>query len=332
MAEDRPFAPSPRRLAQAGRAGLTPSSPLLVGALACGAAVLALGVLGRAMLDKLGAQVAAACGQGDALTAGDTAASQATPLGALLASAVATIGALVVPLAAVIAVAAIAAQVAQARTLWIPRRRIDGAPALPADASARTRKAGLELLHLLAIGAVVVGWLWWTAPKLAALPTAPLAAGALAINALAALAIAWLAIGVLDAVLRHVALGQALRMTSAEKREDDRLGASDPRWRRLARTLAREPDPRAQLAEATLLVLGDDAAVAIAFDPRRTPTPTRVAVGKGVLVTQLVALARRYRLPIHREPALAAALVERRGAVPAQHWARLAELVAATRR
>lgn len=332
MAEDRPFAPSPRRLAQARRAGLTPSSPLLVGALACGAAVLALGVLGRAMLAKLGTQIADACGQGDALTAGDTATSQATPLGSLLAAAVATIGALVVPLAAVIAVAAIAAQVAQARTLWIPRRRIDGAPALPADASARTRKAGRELLHLLAIGAVVVGWLWWTAPKLAALPTAPLAAGALAINALAALAVAWLAIGVLDALLRHVALGQALRMTSAEKREDDRLGASDPRWRRLARTLAREPDPRAQLAEATLLVLGDDAAVAIAFDPLRTPTPTRVAVGKGVLVTQLVALARRYRLPIHREPALAAALVERRGAVPEQHWARLAELVAATRR
>ena len=121
-------------------------------------------------------------------------------------------------------------------------------------------------------------------------------------------------------------------MSSAEKREDDRLGASDPRWRRLARTLAREPDPRAQLAEATLLVLGDDAAVAIAFDPIRAPMPTRVAVGKGVRVTQLVALARRYRLPIHRDPALAAALVERRGAVPEVHWARLAELVAATRR
>jgi flagellar biosynthetic protein FlhB len=332
MAEDRPFAPSPRRLAQARRAGLTPSSPLLVGALASGAAVLALGVLGRAMLDKLGAQIADACGQGDALTAGDTAPSQAGPLGSLLSSAIATIGALVVPLAVVIALAAIAAQVAQSRTLWLPRRRLEGAPALPADAAARTRKAGLELFHLIAIGAVAVGWLWWTAPKLAALPTVPLAAGALALGALAALAIAWLALGVLDALLRHVALGRALRMTSAEKREDDRLGASDPRWRRLARTLAREPDPRAQLAEATLLVLGDDAAVAIAFDPLRTPTPTRVAVGKGVRVTQLVALARRYRLPIHREPALAAALVERRGAVPEAHWARLAELVAATRR
>ncbi len=332
MAEDRPFAPSPRRLAQARRAGLTPSSPLLVGAVACGAAVPALGVLGRAMLDKLGVEIAKACGEGDALTAGDSVASQAGPLGTALASTIATLGALVLPLAAVVAFAAIAAQVAQTRTLWIPRRRIEGAPGLPADASARTRRAGLELFHLIAIGAVAFGWLWWTAPKLAALPTVPLAAAALAINALAAIAIAWLAIGVLDALLRHVALGRALRMSSTEKREDDRLGASDPRWRRLARSLAREPDPRAQLAEATLLVLGDDAAVAIAFDPIRTPTPTRVAVGKGIRVTQLVALARRYRLPIHREPALAAALAERRGAVPERHWARLAELVAATRR
>ncbi len=332
MAEDRPFAPSPRRLVQARRAGLTPSSPLLVGAVACGVAVLALGVLGRSMMTSLGTQIANACGQGDALTAGVSVASQAGPLGDVLSSTISTIGALVLPLAAVIAVAAVAAQVAQTRTLWIPRRRIEGAPGLPADAGARTRRAGLELFQLLTIGAVAFGWLWWMAPKLAALPTVPLAAGALAVSALAALAIAWLAIGVLDAVLRHVALGHALRMSSAEKREDDRLGASDPRWRRLARNLAREPDPRAQLAQATLLVLGDDAAVAIAFDPLRTPTPTRVAVGTGVRVTQLVALARRYRLPIHREPALAAALVERRGAVPETHWARLAELVAATRR
>jgi flagellar biosynthesis protein FlhB len=329
MAEDRPFPPSPRRRSLAARAGVTAASPLLVGAAACGATVLALGTLGRGLFDRLGAQIAGACGTGDSLVAGETTESMTLPLLDLLRSAVSTIGALVLPLIAVIALAAVAAQLAQTRTPWLPRRKLEGAPSLPAN---RTRRAGLELFHLIVVGGVALGWLWWAAPRLAALPAVPLAAGALAVSALAAFAIAWLAIGVGDALLRHAAVGRALRMTGAEKREDDRMAAADPRWRRLARELANQTDPRAQLAEATLLILGDDAAVAIAFDPVKRPTPTRVAVGKGTKVTQLVALARRYRLPIHREPALATALVGRRGAVPEEHWPRLAELVAATRR
>jgi len=236
------------------------------------------------------------------------------------------------PVATVIAVAAIAGQIAQTRSIWMPRRRIDGAPSMPADIGARTRRASLELIHALAIGGVGAGWLWWAAPRIAALPMVPLAAAALVSSALATLAIAWLVIGVIDALLRHAAVGRALRMTTTEKRDDDRLSSVDPRWRRLARQLAAEPDPRAQLATATLLILGDDAAVAIAFDPRRQPIPSRVAVGRGVRATQLVALARRYRLAIHREPALASALVRGTGPVPEAHWPRLAELVAATRR
>lgn len=331
MAEDRPFPPSPRRLAQARRAGLTAASPLLVGGLAIGAGVLALGTLGRAMVERVGAQLAAACRTGDALTAGDTAASQSAPLGELLGGALGTVGQLVLPLAAAIALVGLIAHVAQTRAPWLPRRRVDGAPALPADAAARTRRAGLEVANALVIGAVAVGWLWWAAPRLAVLPEVPSAAGPLAVSALVAVALGWVGLGVVDAVLRHAAVAHALRMTAADKREDDRMAAVDPRWRRLARQLARTPDPRAQLAEATLLLLGDTAAVAIAFDPVRRPTPARVAIGTGVQVTQLIALARRYRLPIHRDPALVAALAGRRGAVPEQHWPRLAELVAATR-
>jgi type III secretory pathway component EscU len=235
------------------------------------------------------------------------------------------------PLIAVIALAAIAAHVTQTRAIWLPRRRVEDAPALEAGAGPRTRHAAFELAAIASIGGVAIGWLFWAAPPLSALPTVPLAAGALVVSGLAALAIAWLAIGTLDALLRHAAVGRTLRMTAAEKREDDRMASADPRWRRLALRLSREPDPRAELARATLLVLGDDAAVAIAFDPLRQPTPTRVAVGKGPRATQLLALARRYRLPIHRDVALTASLVERTGAVPEAHWPRLADLVATRR-
>lgn len=323
-----------------------------MGAVACGAGVLALGALGRAAADRLGAGIVGGTtsasvpdlviGTRGAARVDDPAMLDVVGPGSIDPGAsmiarsaldvVGTIGALVLPLVAVVALAAIAAHVAQTRALWLPRREVEHAPALAGDSGARTRRAGLELVHAFAIGGVAVGWLFWAAPRLAALPTVPLATGALVLSALAALAIGWFAIGTVDALLRHAAVGHALRMTPAEKREDDRMASADPRWRKLARRLAREGDPRAQLAEATLLVIGDDAAIAIAFDPLRRPIPTRLAVGKGPRVTQLVALARRYRLPIHREPALAAILVGATGAVPEAQWPRLAELVAATRR
>ena len=36
----------------------------------------------------------------------------------------------------------------------------------------------------------------------------------------------------LDALARHLELGNALAMTTTEKREDDRLSSADPRWAR----------------------------------------------------------------------------------------------------
>ncbi|MBA2538012.1 MAG: hypothetical protein H0V17_00125, partial [Deltaproteobacteria bacterium] len=45
-----------------------------------------------------------------------------------------------------------------------------------------------------------------------------------------------------------------------------------------------------------------------------------------------LALARRERLPIHREPALVGMLAGATGPVPEAQWARLAEIVAATQR
>lgn len=349
MPDRRPFPPSPRRRALARQAGLTGTSPLLVGAAAVGAAAATSAMLARTAASTLGAWIAAACDR--AAAAGTT--TPTTARGALLdvhdlARAVLDIAA---PLLGIAAIAAIAVHLAQTRGVWLPRRRIEGAPALPAGAGPRTRAAAFELVAAAVVGVTAFGWLWVTAPRLARLIDAPAGAAAMAIAAfLATVAIAWVALGALDALMRHAAIGSALAMTAEEKREDDRLAGADPRWRarraELARSDSRGTSAREAIAGSTVLLLGDDVAVAIAWDPIRRPTPTRIAAGTGALATQLLAHARRQALPVHRDAALAAALSAAlsgevppttRGstslagerAIPETHWPRLAEIIAA---
>jgi len=92
----------------------------------------------------------------------------------------------------------------------------------------------------------------------------------------------------------------------------------------------RKDDPITTVAGATLLVLGDGIAAAIAWDPIRRPTPTTVASGRGARATQLLGLARRHRVPVHRDADLARVLAEE-GPIAERHWPRLAEIVAAVR-
>jgi flagellar biosynthesis protein FlhB len=313
---DRPFPPSSRRLALARRAGLTAASPVIVGAFALATIAVVL-ALGRGLVGGLADAVAAASEGRVSLGVDDVAI-------AVLALAAPVLGAT--------ALVAAAAQLTQTRAVWIPRRRVDGAPSIDAGPTARTRHAAIDLASAAVLGAVVLGWLWLMAPRLAALvelePTSALrAAVALLASAVAAFAIAWLALGVIDAIARHVEVAYALAMTPAEKREDDRLAAADPRWARERAALARP-----SLDGATVLILGDGAAAAIAWDPRRRPVPTRIAVGQRAYATQLLGLARRHGVPVHRDTALAAALADSEGPVPVAHWHVLASVVAALRR
>ncbi|MEO7733877.1 MAG: EscU/YscU/HrcU family type III secretion system export apparatus switch protein, partial [Kofleriaceae bacterium] len=231
---------------------------------------------------------------------------------------------LALPILGAAALAALVAHLAQTRAPWLPRRRLRGAPVLEAGAIPRARRAGGELAAAGVIAAVAFGWLWWMAPRLAGLAaldplaaasphaTPPLLAGAAAllISLAVALTIAWLALGAVDAVVRHAALDSALAMTSTEKREDDRLVGADPRWRARRAAIQRGPRLAEAIAGASLLLLGDDAAVAVAWDPLRRPVPVRTASGRGPRARQLLGLARRHRIAVHRDPALTAALVD----------------------
>jgi flagellar biosynthesis protein FlhB len=323
MTERRPFPPSPRRLALARQAGLTAASPVLVGAVACAAVLVATVFLARAAGALLGGWIATACGAADGADTSRVVALEHVPVRVLE---------LAGPVVAAAALAALAGHVAQTRALWLPRRPIAGAPAV---VPARVRRTAFDMAAAAVIGVVAFGWLWTTAPRLAALvaidDALPAVASAIASLAVT-LAIAWVAIGVLDALLEHLRLSRALAMTVAEKREDDRLAAADPRWRAQRTALAREPSASQAVARSTLVVVGDDVAVAIAWDPRRQRVPLRTATGRRARATQLVGLARRHGVAVHRAAQLATALVDGEGPVPEPHWARLAEIVAAVQR
>jgi len=339
MAEPRPFPPSARRSALARGAGLHPASPVLVGALACAAAVIAAVALARAAGARLGAWVVAAC-ESPATSRG------APPDGALdLAALPRALLELVLPLLATIALVAVVAHLAQTRAVWMPRRRLRGAPA---PEPRRVRRALLDLTAALVLGAVAIGWLWAMAPRLAASVGSPLAGAALIASLLAVIAIAWVGLGTGDALVRHAELAAALRMSHGDKREDDRLAGADPRWRARRAEVAREArtrraptatgallllgdDVASALAGSSVLLLGDGVAVAIAWDPAHRPVPTTTAIGRGAYATQLLGLARRHAIAVHRDPELTAQLATTIGQLPEPTWPRLAEIIAATR-
>ncbi len=302
---------------------MTAASPMLVAGLACAAIAIVVSV-GRF---ALGDAIAAACNGAATLPAARSLVMQVL--------------AIALPLVGAAAIAAIAAHLAQTRALWLPRRTIRDAPALDRGAVARTRSTAFELLAVMVIGAVGFGWLWIFAPRLAVLfELAPgemlRASAALGASFLAALAIAYLGIGVVDAVARQIELANALAMSSTEKREDDRLTSADPRWARQRALLARDTASEgaalaAAVAGCAVVILGEDLAIAIAWDATKRPIPTRIAVGRRARATQLVGLARRHRIAVHRDPDLARALGDGEGPVPETRWRTLADVLVAVR-
>jgi flagellar biosynthesis protein FlhB len=321
---DKPFPPSARRLALARQAGLTAASPMLVAGLVCAAIAIVVAV-GRF---ALGDAIAAAC-TGTALLP-EPRALVTWVLG------------LALPIVGAAAIAATAAHIAQTRAWWMPRRRITNAPALDRGALSRTRGTAFDLLAVTVIAAVSFGWLWSFAPRLAVLfeltPGDLLRAScALGASFVAALSIAYLCLGVVDAVARQIELAGALAMTATEKREDDRLTSADPRWARHRALLARDTAHEgaalaAAVAGCALVIVGDDLAIAIAWDATKRPIPTRIAIGRRARATQLIGLARRHRIAVHREPDLARALGDGEGPVPEARWRALAEVLAALHR
>ncbi|MBL0221126.1 MAG: EscU/YscU/HrcU family type III secretion system export apparatus switch protein [Myxococcales bacterium] len=326
MAEHRPFPPSARRRALAHAAGLTAASPIVVGAAAWIGALVAVLVFGRAVAARLGALVTAACSR----AATPSPASPTSPgFGTGVVSEVLTL------------VAPCWSRPRSPRSSLTPRR--PGACGSPAASSAALRRSSARACSMRDTacsarsrsGRITFAWLWAIAPRLGALVQKPAAGALLLVGFVATLGAAWVALGAVEALMRHADLARSLRMTAAEKREDERLAGADPRWRRRRAEVGREPrqrDVRDAVAGASVVLLADGLAVAIAWDPVRRPVPVRTASGRDARATQLLALARRHGIAVLRDPDLARALAGGIGPVPEAHWARLAEIIAATSR
>jgi len=315
VADDRELAPSTRRRALAHQAGATPHAPGLTAAAAW------LGALA-------GASWTASHGRLDLAAGIDVATRDAVTLPSLR-GALAQLGALSLPILGGALLAAMLVHVVQVRRAWLPRRRIDGAPVAEASAARRSGDVVWAAVRVAIVIGAAGWWLVGAAPALASAPIAPaaivtvLTAGALTIAA--ALVVA----GVLDLAVVWWRAHLDLRQTAAERREElATAGAAQHRRRHDGFAGVHvAASPAGAVRRARVVLTDGSRAVALAI---RGDAPEVTACGRGADAFELLALARRYDVPLHRDAALVAALVDSGlGRAPAATWPALAELVAA---
>jgi flagellar biosynthetic protein FlhB len=286
--------PSPERQALARRAGIVPISPALTGAAAWAAGAALVAGAGGAVAGRLAA--VARAGVGGAVGGNVD--------GALLA-ALAEVVSLAAPLIAGIAAVAVLVHLAQARTPWLPRRRIRGAPRPRAGARRRAGDAVVGLVALTAVGAV-------TGHVVAAhgadlVRATPAQALGLVATGLVRVAVALVVVAVLDAGLRLLRHAADLRMTPRERRDEERARSGDPRWRRLRRDRA-HGGSLAAVGGAAVVIADEAAAVAVAWHARWQPVPRILVGGTGRGALAVIAAARRHGVPVQRDADLAMAL------------------------
>jgi flagellar biosynthetic protein FlhB len=205
-------------------------------------------------------------------------------------------------------------------------------------------RAGLDLIKMAAMAAVlawiagrVVGGALLGAPALAR--TAPEAAAPIvweyASRLLQHAAVALCALAGLDYLLQRWRLGQSLRMTRQELRDDLRLTEGHPEIKARLRRLQRDLLRRRMLAavpKATVVVTNPTHfAVALRYERSRMTAPQVVAKGRNLIAQRIREVARAHGVPIVENVPLAQALY--RGAevgdtIPGDLFGAVAEVLA----
>ena len=237
----------------------------------------------------------------------------------VLAEVVSSVG----PLLLAAAAGAVAATAALTRSLFIPRRTVRGAPSIPPEPAT---DAALGLARGAIIAAVAATFLVAHLPALGGLASSVAPPRALALHVLAHVAVAALLLATADVVIRHRRHAAALRMTAREMRDDARNAGADPQARRRLRD-AHGYDPRERLRDATLVLVGADAAVALRYAPG-LPAPVIVTSARGLARQQLLSAARVLGIPSLADDTLAASLLT--GVTPSDHAALARALAAIT--
>jgi flagellar biosynthetic protein FlhB len=307
--DERTEPATPRRRQEARARGHVARSADLAAAVVLLGGVAALAVFGRSLAgglfdftrDALG-NLAAATAEGDAPAVRLRAAFRA----ALAAS---------LPVVAIPALAAAAASVAQVGFLWAwpavapDPARLDPAAGLGRIFSSRALlRAGAALAKVAAVAAVAGLTLWAERERVAALGArsaeelARAWSGATAVLALRA-GLALLALGLADYAVARWLYERDLRMSRAERLEEQRRTEGDPRVKERRRALRRgfvaAAAPQGTLEGAAVLVVEPDrAAVALRYDPERDPAPVVAARATGRAAERLREAALEADVPV----------------------------------
>lgn len=258
-----------------------------------------------------------------------------------------TMAAIILPLAAIIAVAGVASNVAQ--TGWLltlsplaPQfNRINPATGVKRIFS---KRGLMELFKSLVKLAVVAGVAAWTLPRTAHSFSGLMGVGTFAaygiilramfrMGATAAVALTILAI--LDFFFQRIQHEEQLKMTRQEVKEEYKENEGDPAIKGRIRGQQREMSRKRMMSavkEADVVVTNPvHYAVALKYDPERHAAPRVVAKGARLMAKRIRDLAREAGVPIIENPPLARALYracEVGADVPLSLYKAVAELLA----
>ncbi|MBA2355183.1 MAG: flagellar biosynthesis protein FlhB [Acidobacteria bacterium] len=344
MADDnRTERPTQRRIDQARSRGQIARSRDLTDAFHLGAALLVLAFWGPSLVAGLGTIMTMGLGRiGDAR-------DQSVTSGNVVALAIQGIGQiawLVAPLAAAAVVATAASAQVQGGFIFATEAlKIDFTRLNPASGLKKLvpAKAGLDLVKTL-FASVVLGTLAYQAiagalheaPRLALLD--PVTAGSGAWDAtvlfLKRSVVAMVALAAADFGLQKWRMGQSLKMTRQEVKDDSKMSEGSPETKARVRRVQREMIRRRMLAavpQATVVVTNPTHfAVALRYT-RGQAAPEVVAKGADHLALKIRSLAREHGVPIVENPPLARAIFrssEVGDAIPADLFEAVAEVLA----
>ena len=341
---ERTEKPTARRLREARRKGQIARSRDLGSAISLAAVLVALGWLGRPMIDGLAAAVAQSLSRLDAFAAQDV---HPADLNIMVFSGLRTLGLLVGPVAGVAAIGAIAGHTLQGgwnvatEALQLQWSRLSPANGLKrfgfSGGGVESGKMIVVVAALSVIGVMVVLANLGGSLHLARLtPIRAAEAGwADAERLLRQSAIALLAIAVADYGLQRWRLGQSLRMTKQEVRDDLRLTDGAPEIKARVRRIQLSMSRRRMISavpRATVVVTNPTHfAVALEYRRGEMAAPRVIAKGRGLLAERIKAVAREHGVPTVENVPLAQALyksAEVGATIPAVLFDAVAEVLA----
>ncbi len=339
--QERTEQATPRRREEARRKGRVAKSQEIVSIAVLGAGLVALNVVGPALVARLGRFARALFANAGAVPLDG---ERARALG--LAS-LAEVGLMLAPFTAIVAAAGIAGNLVQTGFLFAPDAlsprldRINPAGRFRALFASRALvESAKTVCKVLAVAGVAALSVRTEMDRLLALPWGGVAAGyasawaiafAVGLKILALLAV----LAALDYGYQRWRHERDLRMSRQEVREEYRQQEGDPLIKARVRSVQREMARRrmmADVATADVVVTNPThVAVALRYDAGSMEAPVLVAKGMRRIAERIKEIARESGVPVVESPALARAIhksVKVGGAIPVGLYRAVAEILA----